>query len=180
MSSILKSKEININKFLFALGIPNIGKESAVVVADRLLSEGKISTPNDLISLALKLNKNDFNNLPDFGDKMTEEIYEYFNNSHTLKLFDKLTNANIKILTEKKFKNLKLKGLKFLFTGELESMPRPEAQELVKECGGEIKEAVTKDLNYLVVGENPGSKLEKARKIGVPIIQEKEFLKMVK
>jgi DNA ligase (NAD+) len=180
INSILKSKEININKFLFALGIPNIGKESAVVVADRLLSEGKIQTPNDLLKLALRLSKTDFNNLPDFGDKMTEEIYEYFNSPHTLKLFDKLTKANVKILTEKKVKNLKLKGLKFLFTGELESMSRLEAQEKVKECGGEIKEAVTKDLNYLVVGENPGSKLEKAKKMKIAIVSEKEFLKMIK
>jgi len=180
IKSILKAKEISINKFLFALGIPNIGKESAVVIAERLLNEGKIQTPNDLIFLAKKLEKTDFNNLPDFGDKMSESVYEYFNSLHTLKLFDKLTKANVKILTDKKVKSLKLKGLKFLFTGELETMSRPEAQERVQEYGGEIKEAVTKDLNYLVVGGNPGSKLEKAKKIGTKIIQEKEFLEMIK
>jgi len=180
IKSILKAKEISINKFLFALGIPNIGKESAVVIAEKLLNEGKIQTPNDLILLAKKLEKTDFNNLPDFGDKMSESVYEYFNSLHTLKLFDKLTKANVKILTDKKVKSLKLKGLKFLFTGELEAMSRPEAQERVQEYGGEIKEAVTKDLNYLVVGENPGSKLEKAKKIGIKIVQEKEFLEMIK
>jgi DNA ligase (NAD+) len=180
ISSIEKSKNVHINKFLFALGISNIGKESAEVVSSRLLEVGEIKTPNDLLKLALKLTKQDFDDLPDFGDKMAKSIFEYFNSIHTKKLFDKLTKAGIKILTDKKILNQKLRGLKFLFTGELESMSRTQAQEMVKERGGTIKEAITKDLNYLVVGENPGSKLEKAKKLNVKVIEEKEFLGMIK
>jgi len=180
IQSILKSKEVNINKFLFSLGIPNIGKESAQIIANRLLTEGEIKNPNELLRLARKLQKQDYNDLPDFGDKMTESIYEYFYSEHTQQLFDKLTKSNVKILTNKRIVNQKLKGLKFLFTGELKSMSRPIAQEKVKERGGEIKETVTKDLNYLVVGENPGSKVEKAKKLEVRIIGEKEFMELIK
>jgi len=180
ISSINKSKNIHINKFIFALGIPNIGKESAEVIANRLLEMGEIKKPDDLLRLATKLKKQDYDDLPDFGEKMADEVYEYFNNEHTKNLFHKLNSAGISILTNTKILNQKLKDLKFLFTGELNSMSRLKAQEMIKERGGIIKETVTKDLDYLVVGREPGSKLEKARKLGVQILNEEEFLKMMK
>jgi len=180
IESINKSKTININKFIFALGILNIGKESAEVIANRLLELGDIKSPDDLLKLAKKLSKQDFDDLQDFGEKMAESVYEYFNNKYTLNLFDKLTKAGVNILTNKKIINQKLKNLKFLFTGELSTMSREKAQDKVKERGGIIKETVTKDLDYLVVGSEPGSKLEKAKKLGVKILNEEEFLKMVK
>ena len=180
INSITKAKKININKFIFSLGIPNIGKESAVVISERLLNDGKIQNPNDLLKLALKLKIEDFNELPDFGLKMSQSVFEYFNSLHIKTLFEKLTKSGIEIITEKKILNQKLKGLKFLFTGELETLSRVKAQEKIKERGGEIKEAVTKDLNYIVVGSDPGSKLEKAKKLGTKIIYEKEFLEMIK
>jgi len=111
---------------------------------------------------------------------MAESVFEYFNNEHTQKLFDKLQKADIKILVNNKIINQKLKNLKFLFTGELESMSRIKAQDMVKERGGIIKETVTKDLDYLVVGNEPGSKLEKAKKLGIKIIDKSGFLKMMK
>jgi len=180
IESINNSKNININKFIFALGILNIGKESAEVIANKLLELGAIKVPNDLFKLAKKLTKQDFDDLPDFGNKMAESVFEYFNNENTEKLFDKLTKSGIEILSNKKTINQKLKDLKFLFTGELNSMSREKAQVMVRERGGIVKETVTKDLNYLVVGNEPGSKLEKARKIGVKVINEKELLNILK
>ncbi len=179
ISSIEKSKNIHINKFLFALGIPNIGKESAEVIGKKLLELGDVKKPNDLIKLAKKMSKQDFDDLPDFGDKMAEEVFEYFNTEHTDKLFEKLNIAGIKILTDTKIINQKLKDLKFLFTGELESMSRIQAQEKVKERGGIVKEVVTKDLKYIVVGSDPGSKLEKAKKLGIKTLDEEKFKKLV-
>lgn len=179
IASIKKAKNININKFLFALGIPNIGKESADVVAKRLLMDGEIKTPNDLLKFAKRLKKQDFDDLPDFGEKMAEEVFEYFNLEHTKDLFDKMTKSNVKLIVQNKTVSQKLNGLQFLFTGELESMSRLDAQEKVRERGGVVKETVTKDLNYLVVGENPGSKLEKAKKLGIKILNEAGFLKLL-
>lgn len=179
ISSIEKSKNIHINKFLFALGIPNIGKESADVVAKRLLRDGEIKTPNDLLKFAKRLKKQDFDDLPDFGEKMAEEVFEYFNLEHTKDLFDKMTKSNVKLITQNKIVSQKLNGIQFLFTGELETMSRLDAQEKVRERGGVAKETVTKDLNYLVVGENPGSKLEKAKKLGIKILNEAGFLKLL-
>lgn len=180
IDSINNAKSININKFIFALGILNIGKESAEVIASKLLELGVIKVPNDLLKLARKLTKQDFDDLPDFGNKMAESVYEYFNNENTEKLFDKLTKSGIQIISSKKIINQKLKGLMFLFTGELESMSREKAQAMVKERGGMVKETVTKDLDYLVVGNEPGSKLEKAKKLDIKIIDEQEFLKLMK
>lgn len=178
--SIEKAKNININKFIFALGILNIGKESAEIIANRLLQIGDIKTPNDLLKLAQKLTQQDFDDLPDFGEKMAEGIFEYFNSQSTEKLFAKLDKAGVKILTNQKIVNQKLKNLKFLFTGELELMSRTQAQAKVKERGGIVKESVTNDLDYLVVGSEPGSKLAKAKQLNIKIIDEQEFLKLIK
>lgn len=180
INSIERAKNININKFIFALGILNIGKESAEIIADRLLQVGDIKTPNDLLKSAKKLTQQDFDDLPDFGEKMAEGVFEYFNNKSIEKLFAKLDKTGVKILTNKKIVNQKLKNKTFLFTGELKSMSRLEAQAKVEERSGVVKESVTKDLDYLVVGNEPGSKLEKARKLNIRIIEEPEFLKLIK
>ncbi len=180
ITNINKSKNININKFIFALGIPNIGKESAEIIANRLLKLGRIKNPANLLKLARELSEEDFDDLPDFGETMAKSVFEYFNSEHTDKLFDKLNKAGILIESNKVLVSQKLKDLKFLFSGELDSMSRSKAQEAVKQRGGIIKEAVTKDLDYLVLGNKPGSKLEKAKKIGVKVINEKEFLKLIK
>jgi DNA ligase (NAD+) len=180
ITSINKSKKIDINKFIFALGIPNIGKESAEIIANRLLKLGKIKNPAKLLKLARELSKEEFDDLPDFGETMAKSVFEYFNSDHTRKLFDKLNKAGILIESNKILVNQKLKDLKFLFSGELDSMSRSKAQEAVKQRGGTIKEAVTKDLDYLVLGNKPGSKFEKAKKLGVKVINEKEFLKLIK
>lgn len=178
--SIEKAKKISLNKFLFALGIPNIGKESAEVLKKRITKEGEVKNPDEVLKLALKLKKEDFNDLPDFGEKMSECVFEYFNLESTKHLFNKLTEYGVVILNDKKIVNQKLKDLSFLFTGTLDSMSRAEASERVKERGGTIKETVVKDLSYLVVGVEPGSKINKAKELGVKILNEEEFLKMIK
>ncbi len=180
IKSIEKAKTININKFIFALGIPNIGKESALLIAKRLQKEGEINSPKQLIKFAQNLTLADFDDLPDFGEKMAQSVFEYFNNKHTEEVFEKLNQFGVKILSEKKIVNQKLNELKFLFTGELKTMSREQAKDQVEKRGGIVKESVIKDLDYLVVGENPGSKLAKAEKLKIAILTEDQFLKLLK
>jgi DNA ligase (NAD+) len=94
---------------------------------------------------------------------------------------NKLKTAGIKLIKEKERKlNPKIKGKTFLFTGGLETLTRERAQEIVREQGGEVSSSVSKNLDFLVAGSEPGSKYEKAKKLGVKIINEKEFLRLIK
>lgn len=93
----------------------------------------------------------------------------------------KLKKAGIKIIKEKERKtNPEIKDKNFVFTGTLEKLSREEAEELVRELGGDASSAVSKETDFVVAGSEPGSKYDKAQKLGVKIIDEKEFLKMIK
>jgi len=119
--------------------------------------------------------------LYDFGPKVSESISDFFKEDSTQVLLNKLEQAGIEIKDEKT-KNVKqnLLGLKFIFTGEMNSLSRSEAQEKVKLLGGIPKEFMSRDIDYVVVGENPGSKLEKAKELGIKMINENEFNNLIK
>ncbi|HOE15237.1 MAG TPA: hypothetical protein PLH82_00815 [Candidatus Paceibacterota bacterium] len=95
---------------------------------------------------------------------MSKSIVDFFCDNNTKKFFDKLDRAGIHIQNEQILSsNSNFKDLKFIFTGELKSMTRAEAQEKVKELGGIVKETMSRDIDYVIVGEHPGNKLEKAK-----------------
>ena len=96
------------------------------------------------------------------------------------KLLEKFKKTGLKILTaETSQKSNKLKGLTFVFTGSLETISRESAESLVRSHGGDASSSVSKTTSYVVIGSEPGSKAEKAKKLGVKILSEKEFLKMI-
>jgi DNA ligase (NAD+) len=120
-------------------------------------------------------------NLEDIGPKVGGSIYHFFHNKDNVKMIQHLEKLGLKLKNEKKdlAKGGNLSGLTFLFTGTLPTLKRNEAEAIVEENGGQILSGVSSKLNYLVVGEDAGSKLEKAKKINsVKIISENEFLKM--
>lgn len=111
---------------------------------------------------------------------VAESVYEYFKDKQNQKFVDRLLEKGIKIKSERmEKKSQKLKGLKILVTGTLESMSREEAKRRVLENGGDWVSSISKNTDYLVVGENPGSKLAKAEKLGIKVLDEKAFLKML-
>jgi DNA ligase (NAD+) len=116
----------------------------------------------------------------DIGPVVAQSIYRFFRDKRNLDFIEKLMKVGVKIVEEKKPEREPLKGLVFVFTGGLESMTREEAKKKVRELGGEVTESVSKRVNYVVVGKEPGSKLEKAKKLGVKTITEKEFLELLK
>ncbi|HON83948.1 MAG TPA: NAD-dependent DNA ligase LigA, partial [Caldisericia bacterium] len=105
-----------------------------------------------------------------------------FKEDKNRKLIEKLKNAgvNLKEKEEELEKEGVLKGKKFIFTGSLETMSRKDAEELVKNSGGEVASTVSKNIDYVVVGKDPGSKLDKAKKLNLKIINEDEFIEMIK
>jgi DNA ligase (NAD+) len=117
--------------------------------------------------------------LPDIGKVVAKSVYNWFRDKQNLKLLEGLKKAGVKILPPKKI-GTKLKGKTFVITGVLDSMSRFEAQKKIRLLGGHPTNSISKKTDYLVVGKNPGSKLEKAKKLGVKIINEKEFLELIK
>ncbi|MFH1643351.1 MAG: BRCT domain-containing protein, partial [Patescibacteria group bacterium] len=112
-----------------------------------------------------------------------QSIYDFFQNEEKLNLLNKLKQVGIELKKPKTlsfFTNQKSKGLLFVFTGSMSSLSRDSAKQKVIDGGGRVAESVSKDTSFLVVGKNPGSKFEKAQKLGIKIIEESDFIKMLK
>jgi len=169
--SISEKKKITLPKFIFALGIRNVGEETAMDLAKRFGS----------IKALQHANITTLEQIKDIGPIVAKSIYEWFNNKDNLKFLDKLLKAGVKIESEKSsLKNNKFTGKLFVLTGRLESMDREKAKNEIWELGGQISESVSKKTDFVVVGSDPGSKYEKAKKLGVKVINEKQFLDMLK
>ena len=162
-------KEITLAKFIYALGIRNIGEETAIDLAKHFGSISKIKTA--------KLEE--FDSILDIGPVVAKSIYEWFQDKENIIFLDKLEKA-VKIESSKlQISSSKLKGKSFVLTGSLETMSREEAKNKIRELGGEISGSVSSKTSYVVAGAEPGSKAEKAQKLGVKLISEKELLKML-
>ena len=122
----------------------------------------------------------DLQTIPDVGPKVAESIYSWFHDNYNLTFLEKLNKVGIQVEIPKfQITGLKLQGKLFVFTGEMEHMSRGEAKEKVRALGGDISESVSKKTRYVVAGEHPGSKYDKAKKLGVDIIDERGFLRLV-
>ena len=113
------------------------------------------------------------------GEKSAEAVGTFFATEENRELIEKLKDVGVKTKEDVKTEYLVLKGKKFVFTGGLKTLSRPKASDLIKEKGGIISSSVGKDLDYVVVGEKPGSKYGKAKKLGVTILSEDEFIELV-
>jgi DNA ligase (NAD+) len=109
-----------------------------------------------------------------------ESVWNFFKDEHSLALINKLLKVGVTIKALTKPKSGKLKGKTFVVTGTLSSMSREEAEAKIRSLGGSASGSVSKQTDYVVVGANPGSKYNKAKKLGVKIVNEKEFLGLVK
>ena len=169
IKSIQDKKEITLTRFIYALGIRNIGEQTAIDLAKHFGSIKKIKSA--------KLEE--FDSISDFGPVVSESIYEWFQDKGNLKFLDKLeskvkiTNLQPKALVQK------LAGKTFVLTGGLETMTRDDAKAKIRELGGDVTESISLKTSYVIAGSEPGSKVGRAEKLGVKIINEKTFLKML-
>jgi len=175
-------KEISLNKFIYSLGIIHIGEETSSLLAQAISNfKFLISKPSDVVKAFEKMTLENLQEIQDVGPKVAQSIYDWFRESRNLKLLQKMEEVGIKIKAQKlKVTSLKLKGSSFVLTGSLETMERGEAKERIRELGGDVSESVSKKTSYVVVGAEPGSKTEKAKRLGIRTINENEFLKMLK
>ncbi len=169
--AIQKSKRTTLGRFLYALGIRHVGEAMAQLLAERFRSLEKLSQASiqDLMSI------------PGIGYEVAKSIVDFFKNEENQKVIERLLKAGITFENEEKEKpkEAKLKGLTFVFTGALKTMTREEAKRKVIELGGRATDSVSRNVDYVVVGEKPGSKLKKAQALGIKTITEEEFLKLI-
>jgi len=170
LQSIEKSKSQPFSKLLFALGIRYVGEGAAKKIAAAI---GEIET---LISAE----RSEMENIPDIGPAASESITQFFKNPKNLKIVGDLKDAGLNFKSEeKKETSEKLKELTFVLTGTL-SKPRDEIKDLIEANGGKVTSSVSKNTSFVLAGDSPGSKVDKAEKLGVKIIGEEEFLRMIK
>ena len=165
--SLEKSKDCTLDAFLFALGIPNVGRKTARDLASSFGSLDRIRT----------CSSEELTALPDIGETVAGSITEFFSFPENLKMIDAMLSAGVKPREIKTVGEGVFSGLSIVVTGTLPTLSRKQAEDLIRECGGNASSSVSKKTAFVVAGEEAGSKLTKAQSLGTEIIDETEFLK---
>ena len=170
IQSIREKREITLPRFIYALGIRNVGEQTAVDLAKHFTSieELKNASLENLTSIS------------NIGPVVAKSIFQWFNDKHNIAFLGKFKKAGVVIKNIGREHQGELSGKTFIFTGSLDSIDRNLAKEKVRALGGQISESISSNITFVIAGHNPGSKLAKAKKIGLKIIDEKEFLEMIK
>src|SRR5579885_2008816 len=169
---IEKSKKIPFSRFLYSLSIRHVGERLAQIISENF---------SDLKSL-MEASEERLMEIPTVGPEIAKSIVSFFREEKNRRVIEKMLDAGVKI----EYKNagtiheLPLQGKTFVFTGTLESLTREEAKRIVEGLGGRVSSSVTKKTDYVVLGEDPGSKLDTAKSLGIKIIGEEEFKKLIK
>ncbi len=173
IKSINKSKKIPFSRFIYSLGIRHVGEETAMDLAQYFRSiEGLKRASREELEL-----------IPEVGEKISEGIHDWFGFKNNQKFVNDLLGMGVEIVSPKSLSSgdsQKLKDKTFVLTGSLKNMTRDEAKKKIRMFGGHSTSSLSKETDYLVVGDDPGSKLGQAEKLGVKRIGEKEFLEMIK
>jgi DNA ligase (NAD+) len=168
---ITDSKKIALNNFIYSLGIRHIGSQMAIDLAKQFVSIEKF----------LSADRDDLNRMYGVGEKVAESVAQFLSDKKNIELIDKMLERGVKVQNYRSpIVADRLKGKTFVVTGVLQTMTREEAHKKITQFGGEFSSSVSAKTDYVLSGENPGSKVEKAKKLGVKIISEEEFLQMLK
>ncbi|MDQ1284245.1 MAG: ligase [Patescibacteria group bacterium] len=219
IKAIEESKIIEIEKFLFALGIRFVGEETAVLVsrnmehitrnieitnsppkADQPMAE-KLQIPNksqnskskiqnkteiksleDVARFFPKVSKEQWVEIKGVGEKSAESLVEWFGDEENIKILERMDKLGVKVGISPAIRDTSstLRGLTFVLTGELKNFTRDEAKDMIRKAGGNVSGSVSRKTDFVVAGENPGSKYDKAKELGVRVINEKGFKELIK
>ena len=167
--AIDKSKKRPFANFLFGLGVRHVGEKAAILLAERF----------GTINRFLKLSEEELREIPEVGPIMASSIMKFFSSKNTKKTIEQFKKAGVNLIQTKRVaKKSRISGKTFVFTGELNSFSRSQAKGLIEKQGARWTSTISKKTDFLVVGENPGSKYSKAKQLAVTIILEKEFLRL--
>lgn len=172
VEEIKNKKKIPLSRFLWALGILHVGEETARDLAQHFGTLEKII-------MSAKENINEIDSIENIGPAVTKSVLQFFQVKNNLHFIEKLKENGVIIEKVEKIKGGKFEGLTFVLTGTLSTMSREIAKERILKAGGKVSGSVSKNTSYVVVGEDAGSKLKDAQKLGVKILTEEEFSKML-
>ena len=168
LTAIDNSKNTTLSRLIFALGIANIGKKASKQLAEKFGSMENIQ----------KASLEELTSIEDFGEIMAKSVIDYFANQEHVKAIEELYSLGVKIKEEEK-RSGAMTGYVVVLTGSLPTLKRSQAKQLIEEHGGKTADSVSKAVNLVVAGEDAGSKLDKATKLGIKIIDEAQLLSMI-
>ena len=169
LAAIEKSKQQDVSRLIYALGIRQVGSKTGKVLAS---TYGKLDTLMDATIEELT-------EVPDIGGITAANIYNWFHQDQSKHLIQRLRDAGVNFESKRMVTDARFSGMTFVLTGALSKFTREEATETIELLGGKASGSVSKKTNYVVVGENAGSKERKARELGIPILSEDDFLAMI-
>ena len=168
VNAIAKSKTAPLDRVIFALGIRNIGQKAGKLLCDRFLTLDALE----------QAEQEEISGIDGFGDIMAENVYKALHDVSVQHLLEKLKSAGLTMQYQKQevSENTFFSGKTFVLTGTLEKMKRSEAKQRIESAGGKVSGSVSKKTDYVIAGEDAGSKLTKAQELGISILSETEFL----
>lgn len=165
INSIEKSKDSGLERLLFALGIRHVGQRTAKLLACSFKS----------IDFLIKASEEDIVNIDGMGSIIAKSVFSYFRLPETMDLLNRLKSYGINMESKNRMKDNVLSGETIVLTGSLENYTRDEITKVIEKLGGKVTSSVSKRTSFVIEGDNPGSKLDKAKALGVKIISESEF-----
>jgi DNA ligase (NAD+) len=195
IDSIQKSRRITLPKFIASLSIPQVGEETAYDIAKHfqekfreknIVNKGKELDTQNSSDMAHKIikditsaSKDDFEKIYGVGETVAYSLVNYFSEKNNIKLINDLL-SHIDLVIENNAGTKKFEGMSFVFTGTMPNLSREEGQEIVRKNGGDVSNSVSKKTTYVVAGNDAGSKLDKAKELGVKVLSEEDFLILTK
>ena len=171
LASIDRSKQNNIDRLIYGFGIRNIGLRAAQLLAENFESVDALG----------KAEAEDITRINEFGDIMAQSVVRFFAQEQTKDTIEKLREAGVNLAGtgKRQISDNRFEGLTFVLTGTLPTYSRPQASEIIAGFGGRTSGSVSKKTDYVLAGEEAGSKLDKAQQLGIKIIDEEQFKKMI-
>jgi len=169
IAAIEKSKGQPLWRLIAALGIRHVGGQSAQILAEHFGS----------LDALMAADKKTLENIDQIGPTMAESVYEYFRDAKNRSVVDELLATGVKPKRPAKRRSDKLAGKTIVVTGALENFTRQQIEQTIKQAGGKTSSSVSKKTDFVLAGKDPGSKLDKARQLGVKVISEKAFMEML-
>ncbi|MDO8524053.1 MAG: NAD-dependent DNA ligase LigA [bacterium] len=180
IASIQSKKQINLSRFIYALGIDGVGEQTSALIAQMLRIKNQELRIREILDYCQAISLEEFQEVKDIGPVVAKSIHDWFGDKQNIMFLEKLNRAGVRIRNQESgIRNQELKGKSFVLTGTLENMAREIAKEKIRELGGDVVDSVSKNTDFVVAGENPGSKLDRAKTLGIKILSEPEFLKMI-
>ncbi|MCM8825804.1 MAG: helix-hairpin-helix domain-containing protein, partial [Candidatus Omnitrophica bacterium] len=171
VENIQLSKNAPFQNLIYALGIRRIGERASEILAENFASIDELR----------KADEEQIASIPEIGFEAARSIKEFFDNPGNNEVIEKLRKAGVSMArTQPIKKHGKLSGMRFVITGTMKNYTREEMKTELKKHGARVVESISRETDYLIVGENPGSKLEKAKNLGIKIITEEEAIKMLR